>query len=304
MAGNLSGISLYQQAAQATKTSSAASNSVKKSESKANEKVSSNRSSSSEVKVKEFSPLSSTSSLIPTTKAGYGTVIGDVELSDKAKDYYDKLKEKFHGMEFIVVSKDLKSEVAKNASAYGNATRQVVLIDEEKLERMATDESYRAKYEGIIAGSQEKLEAAKNSLISAGAVVKNFGMSINEDGSTSFFATIQKDFQKQNDALKARQKKHKAEKKAAEKKAAEKKAEKNAEKKRAEKSDASEIKKSDVDETSVENQDDIFAVDGKAYLNFESSSLEALVDKVSRYVFNASDNALSLGKGANIDFRG
>lgn len=287
MTGNLSGISLYQQAARATKTNSAASNSVKNSESKATEKVNSNRSSSSEVKVKEFSPLSSASSLIPTTKAGYGTVIGDVELSDKAKNYYDKLKEKFHGMEFIVVSKDLKSEVAGNASAYGNANRQVVLIDEEKLERMATDESFRAKYEGIIAGSQEKLQAAKNSLISAGAVVKNFGMSISEDGSTSFFATIQKDFQKQNDVLKARQEKHKAEKKAAEKKAAEKKAEKNAEKKKAE-----------------NREDDVFAADAKAYLNFESSSLEALVDKVSRYVFNASDNALSSEKGANIDFKG
>ena len=97
--------------------------------------------SNGEVEVSEWKPIKMNSPLVPTTKAGYGTVIGDVSLSDQAKDYYDKLKSKFHGMDFILVSKDMKSQVAANAAAYGNANKPVVLIDDGKLERMATDEA-------------------------------------------------------------------------------------------------------------------------------------------------------------------
>ena len=71
-------------------------------------------SKSDTVKVSEWKPVSEGSSLTPTTKAGYGTVVGNVELSDKAKAYYDKLKNKFHGMDFILVSKDMKSQVEAN----------------------------------------------------------------------------------------------------------------------------------------------------------------------------------------------
>ena len=38
-------------------------------------------------------------------------------------------------MDFILVSKDKKAQVEANASAYGNACKPVVLIDEEKLEK-------------------------------------------------------------------------------------------------------------------------------------------------------------------------
>ena len=72
-------------------------------------------SKSDKVKVSEWKPVSEGSSLAPTTKAGYGTVVGNVELSDKAKSYYDKLKNKFHGMDFILVSKDMKSQVENSS---------------------------------------------------------------------------------------------------------------------------------------------------------------------------------------------
>ena len=156
-------------------------------------------SKSDTVKVSEWKPVSKGSSLAPTTKAGYGTVVGNVELSDKAKSYYDKLKNKFHGMDFILVSKDMKSQVEANASAYGNASKPVVLIDEEKLEKMATDENFRKKYEGLIAMSQSKLMSAKNSL------------RIGEDGRASFFATVEKANTAQTKALQKRQEAKKAE---------------------------------------------------------------------------------------------
>ena len=46
-------------------------------------------------------------------------------------------------MDFILVGKEEKGAVARNAAAYGNANKPVVLIDEDKLERMATDDSFR-----------------------------------------------------------------------------------------------------------------------------------------------------------------
>ncbi len=187
---------------------------------------------------REWSPISAGSSLVPRSTE-YGNTIGDVQLSDKANDYYKTLKSKFHNLDFIAVSKDMKAQVQQNAASYGNASKMVVLIDEEKLERMATDESFRKKYEGIIAMSQSRLAEAKNSLASTGASVKNFGMSVDEDGKESFFATVEKsqNMQKKRIEKKAAQKKaveKKAEKKAAEAKAEKRAAEAKADKKAAE----------------------------------------------------------------------
>ena len=44
-------------------------------------------------------------------------------------------------------SKDMKETAKANAGQYANANKMVVLIDEEKIERMADDESYRKQYE-------------------------------------------------------------------------------------------------------------------------------------------------------------
>lgn len=301
MSGNFSAISGYNKTNQSV---NAASKAYKESASQSavSKNASKNYSDAefnSDVKVKEYKPLPATSSLIPTEKKGYGTVVGDVNLSEKGLEYYNKLKEKFHGMDFILVNSDMKDKVAKNYYAYGNANRQVVLIDVDKIERMATDEAYRKKYEGIIAGSTEKMAAAKNSLVSAGAVVKNFGMSVAEDGSTSFFATIQKDFKAGNDALKARQAKKKEAAKVEKKKAEAKEKEKVKEKK------AKEAKGNEKIEE--DKEEDIFK-NTHEYLNFESDSIEALVDKVSKYVYSQSENAAftaaDSGIGQSIDFRG
>ena len=136
MATSLSGIASYQQTSQIWKKDQNIAAKEKEGESVKN-------SSSTNTTISEWKPVSKNSPLVPTTKAGYGTVVGDVELSDKAREYYDKLKSKFHGMDFILVSKDMKSQVAANASAFGNAYKPVVLIDDEKLEKMANDEAFR-----------------------------------------------------------------------------------------------------------------------------------------------------------------
>ncbi len=228
---------------------------------------------------KAWSPIDPGSSLVP--KAGeYGNAIGDVKLSDKAKDYYEELRSKNPELDFIAVSKDLKGEVRKNAASYGNANKMVVLIDEEKLELMANDESFRKKYEGIIAISKNKMSAIKNSLTSSGAAVSNFGMEVDGHGNESFFATVERSGELQKERI--------------EKKAAEKKEQK-----------AREKKKEGLEEQKERLQK---ARDKKAYMIFESDSLEGLISKVNSYTY---DN--SLGRvmteserdlGGTIDYRG
>lgn len=192
---------------------------------------------------KAWTPVDKGSPLVPRATE-YGTAIGDVQLSEKGKEYYEKLKGKYHNADFVLVSKDMKAQVQKNAASYGNASRMVVLIDEEKIERMAEDPSYRKKYEGIIAMSQEKLTAAKNSLASSGASVKNFGMSVDENGNESFFATVEKAGEAQKErmekaAAKKKEQKVRA-KKQAEKAERRERLEKSAERKRMQREEAEE----------------------------------------------------------------
>ncbi len=272
-------------------------------------------SSAAKPELKAWNPISEGSSLIPR-KTDYGMTIGDVKLSEGAGDYYSKLKSKFGGMEFIVVSKDMKEQVKANAAMYGNAKKQVVLIDEEKLERMATDENYRNKYEGIIAMSQAKLTQAKNSLASTGANVKNFGMSVDEKGNESFFATVEKAGQAQKERIekKAAEKKEakKAEKKAEQKKAEKERLEKKAEARKAERKEAEEklleAGAENVPVEGVEAGEEAAVADDREYVTISSNSLNSLINKVQNYSFgNAADRVLTSAEkmvGGHIDFKG
>ena len=277
MATSMSGIASYQQTSQIWKKEQNIAIKEKEGESVKDK-------STANTTVSEWKSISKNSPLIPSNKAGYGTVVGDVELSDKAREYYDKLKSKFHGMEFILVSKDMKSQAAANASKFGNANKPVVLIDEEKLEKMANDEAFRKKYEGIIAMSQAKLQEAKNSLVSSGAIVKNFGMQVGTNGQISFFATLEKA--------------NSAKAKYIEKKQAEKKAAKVKEKKQAEKKAQNER----LEKLREGNKTE------KDYIELWSEDLNDLVNNVAKYTYNHSmDNVLTEEEtrvGQNVDFKG
>ncbi|MCR4744308.1 MAG: DUF6033 family protein, partial [Lachnospiraceae bacterium] len=45
---------------------------------------------------------------VQKTTEEYGTTFGDVNLSDKAKDYYKELRQKYSDMDFVIVSADKK----------------------------------------------------------------------------------------------------------------------------------------------------------------------------------------------------
>ena len=294
MAG-INGVSTYQQSSQgvyneksvASKTSNTG---------KTDQAGSANASQATKTNTKPWSPIDTKSSLVPKMTE-FGATIGDVQLSDKAKDYLGKLQSKFHNMEFITVSKDMKAQVQQNAAAYGNANKMVVLIDEEKLERMATDENFRKKYEGIIASSQAKMLQAKMGLTSSGANVKNFGMSVDSDGKENFFASVTKSSDLQ---------KKRIEKKAAEKKAQKhqdkKKAEKKAQEERIQKARDKKAEKADQDKENAEIQS------GEEYVTFEAESMDELLSNVQAYSYNNASGMIMTESekmvGTRIDFRG
>ena len=152
-----------------------------------------------------------------------GRTVGNPMLSEKAAKYYDELRKKYGNMDFILVSKDQKEYAKANASKYGNANKMVVLIDEEKIERMAEDEKYRKQYEAIISNGQNGLTQMKSKLAQMGVNVKSCGIKVNDNGAASFFATMDKSFKAQNKKRAEKQAAKKAEKKAEEKKAQKKK---------------------------------------------------------------------------------
>lgn len=195
-----------------------------------------------------------------------GATIGSPELSDKAKKYYEQLKQKYSNMDFILVSEDKKAEAQANAGKFANPNRMVVLIDTEKVERMAEDEQYRKQYEAIIAGATSRLSQLKSSLGANASSVKTYGMQVKE-GTASFFAVVDKSLA----AQKAR-----IEKKAAQKKADKKQEQKKAEEKRAEEKRAEKQKETDKANKWEDDEDTVMVT---------ASSIEELIKKINDTVY-------------------
>ncbi len=212
-----------------------------------------------------------------------GQTIGNPKLSEKASKYYDELKKKYSNMNFVLVSEDMKEQAKANASAYANANNMVVLIDEDKIERMAEDENYRKQYETIIANAASGLSQLGNSIAATGASVKGYGMQVNDNGTATYFAVLEKSSAAQKERI---------EKKAAKKKAEEKAKDKKAEKKeREEKIKESQDKKKKVSD-SDDGQDDSRYISDTVMVT--ASSIEELLSKIQKESQNyLSDNILS-----------
>ena len=160
-----------------------------------------------------------------------GRTIGQAKLSENAKKYYEELKAKYKDMDFILVSKDMKEAAKANAGSFANPNKMVVLIDEEKVERMAADEQFRKQYESVIASAQKKMPQLQQALEKS-SNIKGFGMQVNDDGRASFFAVMDKSFKSQAERLEKQRAERKEEKKAAQKKAEKKEREEKLEEKR------------------------------------------------------------------------
>lgn len=197
-----------------------------------------------------------------------GRTVGNPELSEKAAKYYEELKRKYGNMNFILVSKDQKEFAKANAAKYGKPNQTVVLIDEEKIERMAEDEKYRKQYEGIIAQGASGLNQLKNKLASMGLNVKTCGIKVNDNGAASFFATMDKSFKAQNKKIQQRRADKKAAKKAEDKKAQKKKQEEK-------------LKQIREDKKVIEEDDE-------GEITFMADSIDELLEKIGKmdYVFS------------------
>lgn len=221
--------------------------------------------------------------------------IGEPKLSDKAKEYYEKLKKKFSTMDFILVSKDMKETAKANAGQYANANKMVVLIDEEKIERMAEDESYRKQYEGIIANASSQLATMQSRFANGQSGVKAYGIQVNDGGNASFFAVVDKSLSLQKKRIEKKQEENRAERKKAQKEAYEKRMNKEDE-------DTSSVKKSDktdsMDKTG--KSEDLVTVTAGSLEELEKKIQDMLYDSMSDYVFTPQEKQV----GWNVDFRG
>lgn len=218
----------------------------------------------------------------------YGRTVGEPELSEKAAKYYDELKKKYGNYDFILVSKEEKANVEANPGKYANSIKTVVLIDEEKIERMATDASYRNKYEGILSGATAQLEQLKSSMEKSGANVKGFGMQVNDDGTVDFFAVLKKSSADQKARIEKAAEKKRAEKKEADKQAAKKEREER-------------IKKAEVNKPNSYNKEE-------ESVTISAKSIEELMNKLNDYAFEERSNQVQTESekllGQHIDFRG
>lgn len=131
----------------------------------------------------------------------YGRTIGEPELSDTAKEYYKKLKAKYSNMDFILVSPEAKAEAEAKKGTYLSSKELLVLIDSDKIEKMATDENYRRKYESILDGAMVQAQQMKKDLGSNADSVTSFGMTFDEKGNASFFAVVDKSLAAQKDRI-------------------------------------------------------------------------------------------------------
>ena len=190
-----------------------------------------------------------------------GKTIGDA-VERKGSKYYEQLRKKF-SIWILFWSVLTKEEAQANAAQYANANHTVVLIDTDKIEKMAEDEAYRKKYEGIISGAQTQLARIKNGLGSNASHVKGYGIKINDNGTASLFAVIDKSLAAQKERIAKNAKTRAEEKKAAEKKADKKKTEekqelKNDRSKRRRKKDYVTVTASSVEELLKKINDTIY----------------------------------------------
>lgn len=163
-----------------------------------------------------------------------GRTIGEPVLSEKAAKYYEQLKAKYSNMDFILVSPDKKEEAESKKGLYQSSKELIVLIDSDKIEKMAEDEAYREKYESILSNATAQVAQMKSSLGTNGDSVSSIGMTFDDHGNASFFAVVDKSLAAQRERIAQKKEERAEEKKSAEKKEAAKKAAKKAEEKRTE----------------------------------------------------------------------
>ena len=226
-----------------------------------------------------------------------GKTIGEPQLTDKGKQYYEQLKAKYSNLDFILVSSDMKETAKAQSASYANPNKMVVLIDEEKIEKMAEDEKFRSQYEDLIQQASTALPELK-SAVGSNPNVKSYGMQVSDNGTAQYFAVLEKSGKAQAERLEKKAAEKKEAKKAEEKKAAKEEAASRLEERReASKSDKA-AKSEKADSWNTVGDDDVVITAG---------SIEELVKKLQDYSYmSMSDNVMTEAEkavGGNFDLR-
>ena len=181
-----------------------------------------------------------------------------------------------------------KSETTKTDETSGKKKVSGQTIGNPQLsERMASDENYRKQYEGIIANAASGISQLASSLSATGTSVKGFGMQVNDNGTASYFAVLEKSSAAQKERIEKKAVEKKEAKKTAQKKAEKKKNEERLEKKRKE--------TGDVDDT-----------DDAETVTVTASSIEELLEKIKDqeqlFLSDTVKTPQEKNVGQNVDF--
>lgn len=206
-----------------------------------------------------------------TSKTGKSEKNGQVRLSSRAKKLLEELQRRYKNMDFMVADYETDEE----AAGYLNrGTKEYsVLIEPETLEEMAADADVKEKYIGKLEEATKQLTDMKGQLGEDGSEVTRMGISIDKDGSVSFFAELEKMGDKQRERI--------------EKSREEKKEERALQEKKAEKKEAAAY--------------DIFAQNKKTTVWADSA--EELLNKIRNVDWDKVKAENVTTSGGNLDFR-
>lgn len=225
------------------------------------------------------------------TQRNYGKTIGKPKLSDEAAKLYDELKKKYSDMDFTLVSRDMIGMAKQMAPGMGNPNKMVVLIDEDKLEQMASDPKFRQEIENKIMSARNQMPKLTQ-MMQKNSAISQVGMQFTKDNRAQFFAVVDKSFKDLNERL------------------AEKRAQKKADAKAVEKKEAKAEAKEKLDEKLAEklHGDKALQKPDERYEIITADSIEELMQKVEDYMFLLrSDNVMTeqeMTVGQHIDFKG
>ena len=144
---------------------------------------------------------------ITVGKAGKKATVGETQLSEKAQILLKKLRDTYGDMDFFVADFN-KGDNAKDILSKAGKEYSVILTVEE-LEKMASDEKYEKEYMEKVQGARRMSEQINKEYgftpVSGQAAgrtkVSKIGISINDDGTTTFFAELEKAGQRQRERI-------------------------------------------------------------------------------------------------------
>lgn len=111
------------------------------------------------------------------------------KLSKDTASYLEKLKEKYGDAEIVVVGNEQANQISNIASNTKTNKNMVVVLTEDELEKMATDETVRSQNEALIDEAMSAIPDVSKKLEDAGLKVDTLGMEI-KDGIVNYFALL------------------------------------------------------------------------------------------------------------------